>query len=531
MKMPPGISAATFAAALREFAAAVGNDWVFSKEDDVALYDDSYTPFVGEPEKQYQASAAVAPESVEQVQQIVRIANKYKLPLYPISTGRNLGYGGSSPTYSGSVIVDLKRMNRVLEVNERESYMIVEPGVSFLTLQRYFDEHDLPFLVATPDPGWGSPIGNALDHGISPQAGDNFGMVHGLEVVLANGEVLRTGMGGLPTSRMWANYRYGFGPVLHGIFSQSNFGIVTKAVFWLVRRPQAEQRFTVTTYRHDDWQRLIDIVQEMRHGGVVYTSGFGSNIRESMATNDGRQSYGVDQVRRLHASADGGSPADWERLARETKIPLARVTAAVRGPAPIVKATLDYARDTFASIPETTFTLAEPVDFTRYTGRPRIEFGILGVQPTSHGHFYYSPIYKATVEDALAINDTIRRTMIEAGDLDMLGIYGWSAGWELTYPKACMILMEFLIHDDVALNRRRRDLFLKLVQRCGEQGWAEYRAPVAFQDAVMNQYSFNNHVLRRFNEMIKDGVDPNGILAPGKSGIWPRRLREARRNA
>ena len=77
------------------------------------------------------ASAAVSPTTVEQVQQIVGIANRYKIPLYAISTGRNLGYGGSSPNLSGSVIVDLKRMNRIIEVNTHEGYMIVEPGVSW----------------------------------------------------------------------------------------------------------------------------------------------------------------------------------------------------------------------------------------------------------------------------------------------------------------------------------------------------------------------------------------------------------------
>jgi 4-cresol dehydrogenase (hydroxylating) len=74
------------------------------------------------------ASIAVAPSSVEQVQAIVVTANKYKIPLYPISTGKNLGYGGSAPNYSGSVIVDLKRMNKIIEVDDKRNYCIVEPG-------------------------------------------------------------------------------------------------------------------------------------------------------------------------------------------------------------------------------------------------------------------------------------------------------------------------------------------------------------------------------------------------------------------
>ena len=75
---------------------AVGKEWVFTSDEDVALYRDAYSPFWGEPEERV-ASAAVAPDTVEEVQKIVKTANEYKIPLYPISTGKNLGYGGSAP--------------------------------------------------------------------------------------------------------------------------------------------------------------------------------------------------------------------------------------------------------------------------------------------------------------------------------------------------------------------------------------------------------------------------------------------------
>ena len=120
MKVPPGVSASDFAAAIKEFESAVGKEWVFTSNEDVALYRDPYSPFLGEPEERV-ASAAVAPDGVEQVQAVVRIANKYKIPIYPVSTGKNLGYGGSAPVYSGSVVLDLKRMNRILEVNEENA--------------------------------------------------------------------------------------------------------------------------------------------------------------------------------------------------------------------------------------------------------------------------------------------------------------------------------------------------------------------------------------------------------------------------
>ena len=139
MKIPPGVSASDFAEAIKQFEEAVGKEWVFTSDEDVALYRDAYSPFWGEA-NELVASAAVAPDNVEQVQKVVRIANQYKIPIYPVSTGKDLGYGGSAPTYSGSVVLDLKRMNRILEVNEPNAYALVEPGVSYFDLYRYIQE-------------------------------------------------------------------------------------------------------------------------------------------------------------------------------------------------------------------------------------------------------------------------------------------------------------------------------------------------------------------------------------------------------
>ncbi|WP_031304616.1 FAD-binding protein, partial [Sphingobium quisquiliarum] len=108
LPLPPQVSAADFKQALEQFAQAVGSQWVFTSEEDVMLYRDAYSPLWDEPDELI-PSAAVAPSTVEEVQAVVRIANRFKVPLYTISTGMNLGYGGSSPNLRGSVIVDLKR--------------------------------------------------------------------------------------------------------------------------------------------------------------------------------------------------------------------------------------------------------------------------------------------------------------------------------------------------------------------------------------------------------------------------------------
>src|SRR5581483_6602734 len=269
MPLPPGLSAKDFADALKQLRGIVGKEWVFSEAEDVNLYRDAYSPFWHEQEEPI-PSAAVAPDSVEQVQQVVRIANTYKIPIWTISTGKNLGYGGSAPQSSGTMVLDLKRMNRILEVNDKNHYALVEPGVSYFDLYRYIQEKGLKVWIDCPDPGWGSLIGNALERGggYTPMR-DHFDAHCGMEVVLANGDVVRTGMGALPNSKTWQQYKYGFGPYVDGIFSQSNLGVVTKMGFWLYPEPEAYFSGTVMAPKHDDIFRLAEVLTYLMNSGTV----------------------------------------------------------------------------------------------------------------------------------------------------------------------------------------------------------------------------------------------------------------------
>ena len=70
------------------------------------------------------------PETTEDVQAIVEIASDHGVPVYPISCGKNWGYGDACAPTDGAAIVDLGRMNRILEVNTELAYCVVEPGVT-----------------------------------------------------------------------------------------------------------------------------------------------------------------------------------------------------------------------------------------------------------------------------------------------------------------------------------------------------------------------------------------------------------------
>src|SRR5665213_753187 len=99
---------------------------------------------------------------------------------------------------------------------------------------------------------WGSVIGNTLDHGVGyTPYGEHTASQCGMEIVLANGDVIRTGMGAMTGNRTWQTYKKGFGPSADGLFMQSNFGIVTKMGMWLLPRPECYMSCFCLLYTSD----------------------------------------------------------------------------------------------------------------------------------------------------------------------------------------------------------------------------------------------------------------------------------------
>lgn len=539
MSVPPGVSRADFTAALKAFEAAVGKDWVFTSDEDVALYRDAYSQLWDEPEAR-QASAAVAPASVEEVQAVMRAANRYRIPIYPISTGRNLGYGGSAPALSGSVVLDLKRMNRVLEVSERHAYALVEPGVSYFDLYRHISERGLKVWMDCPDPGWGSLVGNALDRGggvTTTNYRNHFEAHCGMEVVLANGELLRTGMGALPNAKTWQQFKTGFGPAIDGIFSQSNFGVVTKMGFWLMPEPEAYMNGFVHVYKHEDLIALVDIVTHLENSGI--TNGmpyFGSPIWSGLRAPDQVAAKPEQELLDLLATPGGPPKEALEAHAQKVGRGLWGAMLQFYGPPKIIQAQWEYSKERLAAIPGAKLIEGEsykiplkPEELVKVSknafGIPSLEIFSLVARTADHpgleGHVGFSPIIPRTGEAVFEAQKVFGEIAREYGlPVSPLAV-------PFTYWQRCFVyLFLFPVTHDKEFNKRNREAFRKLVKVSAEHGWGEYRTPIIYQDDVMDVYSFNNHALRRFHETVKDAVDPNGILSAGRYGIWPKHLRK-----
>jgi 4-cresol dehydrogenase (hydroxylating) flavoprotein subunit len=203
------------------------------------------------------------PVTVGEVQEVVRIANATGVPLWTHSQGRNNGYGGPAPRVKGSVIVSLRNMNRVLEVNEELGYAVVEPGVRWFDLYEVIQAKNARLMLSIADIGWGSVIGNTLEHGATylPYGLDFQAAPAGMEVVLADGSLLRTGMGAMEGNKSWHLYKRGMGPTPDYLFMQSNFGVVTKMGVWLMPEPEVYMPLWLRVWKDDDLAPLMDVLR------------------------------------------------------------------------------------------------------------------------------------------------------------------------------------------------------------------------------------------------------------------------------
>ncbi len=136
------------------------------------------------------------------------------------------------------------------------------------------------------------------------------------------------------------------------------------------------------------------------------------------------------------------------------------------------------------------------------------------------GHIGFSPVAPLTGPDALAVRDLLRG-MVHGAGLDYI------AGL-LPVNARSFVHITMVIFDtkDEAQTRAAYDVSRRLVVEAAKLGYGEYRAHLDFMDLAQEQYSFGDHAYRRFCETIKDALDPNGILSPGKQGIWPRSMRQ-----
>ena len=501
---------------LKACAAVVGSDHVTAPQEASYAYADALAP--RDPQS-YAPKGAVAPASAQEVQAIVRLAGEHEIPLWPISRGKNYGYGGSAPRIADVVTLDLMRMNRIIEVNAELGYALLEPGVGFDDLYRYLRANNIPLWTSAPAHTWGSVVGNALERGVGyTPYGDHASKVCGLEVVTASGEMMRTGMGALPNGKSWQLFPYGFGPAWDGAFMQSNFGIVTKAGIWLMPEPEGTLNLAFNMEREDSLLLAVEALRPLKLDGTIQANpSIGNSIR-GLSTRGPRSAF---------YEGEGPLPAAVLDAARR-KAGIGHWNFGIRffGDPRINEINAAKARKAFEAVPDVTIVQSEwrRGQELAGSGSPVPTLGALGIVDWLGGagaHLTFSPLSAFSGPEAWKQYTTIK-AMYEAAGFDYYG--GFTAG-QRYLNHISMIIFD---RHNADMLKRANTLFSKLIKTAAANGWGEYRTHTLWYDEVADSYNYNDGMLNRWNETVKDAVDPKGIIAPGKMGIWPRRYREAK---
>lgn len=168
----------------------------------------------------------VIPRDTISVKHVLEIANRKRIPVTTMSGGVNVG--GTAVPSQGGIVLDLKWMNKIIEINESAAYAVVEAGVTYDELTSKLIEKGFRCSLPT-SPGGSTPVGNNLVRPTTSLANRYLDSFLGLEIVLPDGTIVNTGSGSFPFCGSYL--RYGPFPDLTGLFccAHGTLGVVTKA--------------------------------------------------------------------------------------------------------------------------------------------------------------------------------------------------------------------------------------------------------------------------------------------------------------
>ena len=289
--------------------------------------------------------AVLRPVETAQVQKIMAIASEFRVPVYPISQGRNWGYGSAAPIHAESVVLDLSRMNRILHVDEELAYAVIEPGVTQLQL---YEELQKRGGNLWPDATGAGPdasiVGNYLDRGFGhTPLSDHQNQFAGIEIVLADGETLRTGYAALGAERIGDIARGGPGAGIDNLLIQGNFAIVTRMAVWLYPRPESCVAFALRVHEEKLLPRVIEQMRRLRFHNVFNGSPHLANDYRVLGIN----------ARFPYESADptkGLTKSQREELRKEHGVAPWTLLAGIYGPAAQVRANTRTAKKAFRGL-------------------------------------------------------------------------------------------------------------------------------------------------------------------------------------
>jgi glycolate oxidase len=241
----------------KSLAEIVGKEYVSNRKEELYIY--SQDPGMMEP---HEPDYVAMPKTTEDVQKIVKLANKERIPIVPV--GGSMSLSGLVIPHRGGIALDLKRMDRVLEINEKSRYVVVEAGMTQGKLKAYLERRHPELRHSIPDsPPSSTIVGNIVIHGqgrLTQQYGFNSDMVTGLEIVLPTGEICK--IGSCSVSPYW--FSLAPLPDLAGLFLGwfGTTGIITKLGLKLYPRKKIRD---IEMFVVEDPNLVPDVIHRVTH--------------------------------------------------------------------------------------------------------------------------------------------------------------------------------------------------------------------------------------------------------------------------
>jgi len=211
-------------------------------------------------EHRHRPSCGVCPQTAEQVSHVLQLANREHVPVIP--RGAGTGLSGMAVPAQGGIVLDLSRMNRIVKISIEDRLAVVEPGVVYETLERALEPHGFFF---PPDPASGPvcTLGGNVATNAGGVKGAKYGTtrdyVLGLQVVLADGRIMRTGSRAMKSVSGYDLTRLFVG-------SEGTLGVVTEIILKINPKPTLTSTGMGT---FDDLEDAGKAVSQIMHSGIL----------------------------------------------------------------------------------------------------------------------------------------------------------------------------------------------------------------------------------------------------------------------
>ncbi len=490
--------------------------------------------------------AILRPASRAELQECLQIANRYEQPVKPISSGKNWGYGSRVPVSDGAALIDLGRLNRIVDFSEELAYVTVEPGVTQQQLYEFLKaQKSRLWMDATGSSPECSLIGNTVERGFGHTPyGDHFAQVCGLEVVLPTGECIHTGMGQFTGAHAAPVYRWGVGPALDGLFTQSNFGIVTQMTIWLMPAPEYFQAFYFSAEGEEDLALLIEALRPLRLDGTIKSAIHIGNSYKVLSSIRQYPWSEMDGATPLSPEVMANFARTWDFGAWNGSGGLYGTRGQVAEARRLVKRALKGKVRSLKFLDDRTLALAErfAVPYRLLTGLNLPEMlkiikpvyhlmkGVptsaplastywrkrTAIPPQMHpdrdgcGLIWCAPVAPLTGAHANAMNQIISRVVTAHKLEPMISM--------TLLTERCLSCIATIAYDRSVPGEDQRALqcYEQLLKELTDSGYYPYRLGIQSQSLTADEASY-----RRLLNQLKTSLDPKQILAPGRYQASP----------